>query len=344
MRINRIVMAGLTAGMLLAGPALAEDAGKGPYLGLSGGANWMEDYDLAGGSDAGTDTGWVGLGTFGYRFGGGLRTELEAGWRDNDIDSISGEMDASGDVTAKTLMINALYDFHNNSRLTPYLGAGVGIAKIEFDGVTAASMMPVMIDDDDRMFAYQGIAGVSYALNDSVMLSTEYHYLDSDEPELTANDGTDLDGEYQSHAVLIGLRWNFGAPKAAAPTPVAAPAPAPMPVAEPEQPRNFMVFFDWDKSDITPEAAAILKDAAAYAKSTGAVRIMATGHADRSGPDTYNVDLSMRRAVQVKQTLIANGIAEDQIGLDARGEADPLTPTEDGVREPQNRRVEIVMQ
>jgi outer membrane protein OmpA-like peptidoglycan-associated protein len=102
------------------------------------------------------------------------------------------------------------------------------------------------------------------------------------------------------------------------------------------------VFFDFDKSDITPEAARIIRDAADNAKRTGISRIVATGHADRSGSVPYNQALSERRSAAVKAQLVREGIAEGQIQAVGKGELDPLVPTADGVREPRNRRVEIV--
>ncbi len=353
MRMNRIVMAALAAMLISQGPAaLAQNApAKGPFIGLSGGFSFTDDSDISGpaiATSAETDTGWLALGTLGYRYGNGVRTELEGGWRDNEVDSVFGPGSGTGDITAKSLMGNLLYDIPTGSRLVPYVGGGLGFAQVEFDGVAPAvgAVPATTIDDDDNVFAYQGIAGVSYWINEAVELSTEYRYMATQDPEFSTGAGVGVDGEYQSHAVLLGLRWNFGAPKPApAATPAAAAAPAPAEAPEPPAlPRNFLVFFDWDKSDITPEAAAILKDAAEYAKANGAVRIMATGHADRSGPDAYNMGLSMRRAEAVKRQLIANGVGESEIGLDAKGEAEPLVQTEDGVREPQNRRVEIVLQ
>jgi outer membrane protein OmpA-like peptidoglycan-associated protein len=68
-----------------------------------------------------------------------------------------------------------------------------------------------------------------------------------------------------------------------------------------------------------------------------------TGHADRSGSDAYNMALSLRRANAVKDQLVREGIAANQIVVVGRGESQPLVPTADGVREPQNRRVEIVL-
>ena len=69
----------------------------------------------------------------------------------------------------------------------------------------------------------------------------------------------------------------------------------------------------------------------------------ATGHADRSGSDAYNVELSRRRAEAVASLLASAGIPRASITTDARGEEQPRVPTADGVREPQNRRVEITV-
>lgn len=353
MRMHRIVMAGMTAALLLQAPAvLAQDAHpRGPFIGIMGGASFLDDADIDGpgvNTSAETDTGWLALGTLGYRFGNGFRTELEAGWRENDVDQVFGAASGAGDISAKSLMANLVYDIRTGGRLMPFIGGGLGYAQIDYDGVAPLNLARNRVNDEDHVFAYQGLAGVSYWMSDVVELTTEYRYMATQDPEFKTATGVGVDGEYQSHAVLLGLRWNFGAPREPTPVPAAAtPAPEPAPVAEPEpaaMPRNFQVFFDWDKSDITPEAAGILRDAADYAKANSATRIVATGHADRSGPEPYNMALSMRRAEAVKRQLIANGISESEIGVDARGETDPLVPTEDGVREPQNRRVEIVLQ
>jgi len=151
---------------------------------------------------------------------------------------------------------------------------------------------------------------------------------------------------------MVGLRYSFGAPKPAAkPEPVAmaqpvaepAPTPMPEPVAAPQLPRNYIVFFDWDKSTITAEAAAIIKTAAANANQMGQVRMVLTGHADRSGTNAYNLKLSKRRGDAVRAQFEALGFGAGEIDVIAKGETDPLVPTDDGGREPQNRRVEIVL-
>ena len=117
--------------------------------------------------------------------------------------------------------------------------------------------------------------------------------------------------------------------------PVEAPPPAPVAA------KTFIVFFDFNRSDLTPEANAVLAEAAAAYKSTGSVSIAVIGHTDTVGSATYNQALSERRADSVKSGLVANGVAGDTISTSGRGFADPLVPTGPGVKEPQNRRATI---
>jgi outer membrane protein OmpA-like peptidoglycan-associated protein len=114
---------------------------------------------------------------------------------------------------------------------------------------------------------------------------------------------------------------------------------APAPVAM--TPGDYLVFFDWNKADVTPEAASILKTVAANAKKMGDAKLVATGYTDLSGSPAYNMGLSVRRAESVKADLVSMGVPADDITTVGKGEADPLVPTADGVREPQNRRVHI---
>ena len=106
---------------------------------------------------------------------------------------------------------------------------------------------------------------------------------------------------------------------------------------------SFMVFFDWDKSNLNAASLETIAKAAAAYRAKGGAQINATGHADTSGPDTYNMALSLRRANAVKDALIRDGVPERDISVVGRGESQPLVKTADGVREAQNRRVEIVI-
>jgi hypothetical protein len=104
-----------------------------------------------------------------------------------------------------------------------------------------------------------------------------------------------------------------------------------------------MVFFDWDRYNLSAQAVQTVQQAAASFKTRGSARITATGHTDTSGSEAYNMALSLRRANAVKNQLVTEGVPTQAINVIGRGEANPLVPTGDGVREPQNRRVEIVI-
>jgi outer membrane protein OmpA-like peptidoglycan-associated protein len=106
-------------------------------------------------------------------------------------------------------------------------------------------------------------------------------------------------------------------------------------------PGPFIIFFDFDKSNITPEAASILDNAAQAYSTTGQAQVMLAGHADRAGSDEYNMALSQRRADAAKAYLVGKGVPDAAVQTQAFGESHPLVETADGVREPQNRRVEI---
>ena len=110
-----------------------------------------------------------------------------------------------------------------------------------------------------------------------------------------------------------------------------------------ETTRTYLIFFDWDRADLTERARQIITEAAQNARSTGSTRIEVAGHADRSGSAAYNQRLSQRRADAVAAELVNRGISRSDISVSAYGESRPLVPTADGVREPQNRRVEIVL-
>ena len=104
----------------------------------------------------------------------------------------------------------------------------------------------------------------------------------------------------------------------------------------------FLIFFDWDKSTITPDGMRIVEQAAAAYRTGAPVQIQVTGYTDRSGSPGYNQRLSERRAAAVAAALARLGVPRDQMTVAGRGENDNRVPTADGVREPQNRRVEIV--
>lgn len=116
------------------------------------------------------------------------------------------------------------------------------------------------------------------------------------------------------------------------------------PRIETELKRNYLVFFEFDKTSLNPQDMGLIEDAANTARTAGITRIRTTGHADRAGPDPYNQRLSKRRAESVRAALIQRGVAASSIMMIARGERDPIVKTANGVKEPKNRRVEIVFE
>ena len=102
-----------------------------------------------------------------------------------------------------------------------------------------------------------------------------------------------------------------------------------------------MLFFDWGKPDIRSDDQAVLDQAVAAWRANPAARLQLSGFADRSGSAAYNLGASRRRAEMVKGELVKRGVPVSAIAITAYGEAQPLVATEDGVREVQNRRVEI---
>jgi outer membrane protein OmpA-like peptidoglycan-associated protein len=136
---------------------------------------------------------------------------------------------------------------------------------------------------------------------------------------------------------MASMVYRFGPPPA---PPVAAP---PLPAAPPAATRRvFLVFFDWDRATITAEGAQIVQQAADAYKSGAPVQLQVTGYTDSSGSVGYNQRLSERRANAVADALARQGVPRNQMTVTGRGKNDQRVPTADGVREPQNRRVEIL--
>ncbi len=159
---------------------------------------------------------------------------------------------------------------------------------------------------------------------------------------------TDPYGTFQTSEQFIPPRqilgmvsYSFGGPSSEPETPPAAYVPPPA-VAPAPVPKSYLVFFDFNKSDLTPQAVEIVDTAAKNAGPAKVTQLTVTGHTDTVGSDAYNMRLSRRRAESVAAQLEKDGIASSEIEIVAKGKRDLLVPTGDGVREPQNRRVQIV--
>lgn len=131
------------------------------------------------------------------------------------------------------------------------------------------------------------------------------------------------------------------------------PPPVPVPVAEPlafdvdasapMAPENavYLVFFDWDKTELTVGALNVLDAVADEISKNPPASLDIIGHADTSGASDYNQRLAFKRANQVRDALVSRGVDPSLINVEARGENELLVETPDNVREPANRRVNI---
>ena len=131
------------------------------------------------------------------------------------------------------------------------------------------------------------------------------------------------------------------APQPPAPAPSPQPQPAPPNRLAPPPVGPFIVFFESNKSDIDPVAAAILDNVAAAYRSADSMQLMLAGNSDTSGTAARNQRLAQRRAENVKAYLAGRGVPDAAMSITAYGETKPLAETGDGVREAQNRNVQI---
>jgi OmpA-OmpF porin, OOP family len=356
----------LGAGITLAVALSSADAGaqlfrmpSGPgawYIGGEGGWTHLESPQTGRATIAGVggsfsqsfDNGFnVGLRS-GYELGP-WRLEEEFSFRQHGITRacfVGVCAATNGNRNTYAFMTNLLYDFNIGWAITPHIGGGIGAVLLRdgwgIPGVGTAA------GDSQWVLGWQGIAGIRYNINPSLAFDLDYRYLGTEDPTfrfgggaaastIPTTVGSSYTSGYSTHSVLASLSVRFGAP----PPPVVA-RPAPPPPPPPVTRKVFLVFFDWDKATITPEGMAILQQAAAAWRSGAPVTIQVTGYADRSGSPGYNQRLSERRANNVAGAMVGLGVPRQAMAVSGRGENDNRVPTADGVREPQNRRVEIV--
>lgn len=357
----------------LSTPALARD--NAWYVGVEGGAMLVEDihFDVGASKDVVTQNNHVGYdvgGNIGYDFGP-FRAEAEVSYRRSRVDSARTSVpvaiqfangtagttaagnygDSSGNTSALSFMVNGLLDFGDDNGLQGFVGGGAGVARVK-NRLRIAGAADTL-NDSDTVFAWQALAGVRAPITKSVDVSLKYRFFNAANVKYVDIGGNQWKGRYRSHSLLVGLTYNFGAPEPAPtpppppppPAPVAEPAPPPPPPPAPEAkvctPGPYIVFFDWDKSNITPEAASILDNAISNYADCSNTKVVIAGYTDRSGSASYNVGLSQRRADAVRSYFTGKGIPDGVITAQGFGESNPRVPTADGVRELQNRRVEI---
>ena len=282
---------------------------------------------------------------------------------------------ATGRASALSFMVNGLVDLGPDDGPQVFAGGGVGYAHVQVNAFTSPnSTTDFAVDGADDGFAWQLLAGLRYPLSDHVDIGLKYRYYNQGSVNLPASyttarsvsvesvgpravvGGTTYSDvvttKMRSHSAMLTLSYNFLPPppppveavEVAPPEPVPVPPPPPPPTP-PQIPAcrtgPFIVFFDWNSAEITPEAAAILDNALTVYGQCPQLSIMLAGYTDRSGSATYNQALSQRRNASVTSYLTAHGVTAGAISGTGFGETNNRLPTADGVKELQNRRVEV---
>ena len=348
---------------------------SGFYVSAGAGANWLmpEDitqlgfpgthYQFGSSAQAKSNAGPIAVGAIGYLLPFGLAVELEGDYRYNSFSGASSTQfpaNVGGHVETYGPMVNIRYDlsqyFANIGlpfTIAPYIGAGIGYQWNSYDNFRVSSYpngaahFSTNGNTTQGAFAYQAILGTILPIQTipGLALTLEYRFMGQSQRTI---DGTAYVGNASqpasvkfgrsfNNAVLVGFRYTFGVtpPPPPAPAPVAAPAPAPA--------RSYLVFFDWDKATLTDRARQIIREAADNSTHVQYTQIEVNGYTDTSGTPQYNMGLSVRRAQAVAAELVRDGVPRNAISIHGFGETHLLVPTGPGVREPQNRRVEIII-
>ena len=361
-----LAVTAVTTSLAFASVASAQPV-TGPYVNWRGGLNIEFPVNLqAPGNITGqggegkylTKLGGGGVGGIGYGFGNGFRIEIGPDFLTNTVKKIDFDngnqyqINGQGSERKFGPLVTGYYDFDLGLPIYPFVGAGIGYQYAKFSKAIESTNGPAYtrIGGTKGSFAWVAAAGIAYPIDavPGLSLTAEYRFM-----QLTgtrkynysltvggvATSGNQLKAKTDNNnMIMFGLRYQwFTAPAPApmpAPAPVAAPAPAPA--------KTYLVFFDWDKYNLTPRATQIIAQAAADSKTQSVTTIDVNGYTDTSGTPAYNQKLSVRRAKAVAAQLVVDGVPASEITAQGFGDTNLLVPTGPGVREPQNRRVEII--
>lgn len=209
--MKKIVLCITGCALLAANPAMVS-AREGMYISAHGGTAFASDSDLTDSTVPGLvidmeyDAGFAVDGAVGYDFGG-LRLEGEVALQKHDLDKAKYRgvsVDLSGEASSLSFLVNGYVDFKNNTPLTPYLTAGLGVASIDVDNLNVVGSGVANTSDDDMVFAYQLGVGVGYGVSESVDLDLRYRYFATTDPEFGSTTS-----EFGSHNFLLGLKVSF---------------------------------------------------------------------------------------------------------------------------------------
>lgn len=334
MGLKKILVGAASVLALTTGVANAGYERDGWYFGMEAGWDRVNETQFAGAPNSAVlfSDGLAGMVTIGSALSNSQwRIEGELGYRNNDVNKYAGISKTDGAIEEWSGMVNAIYDFNLNSdRWGLGIGAGAGIDDARYKSPLDGH------DSNDKVFAWQAIAGVTYRVNAHWDIDLNYRYLNASRAELQINTAAPArEVDLEKHSITVGFRYGYNEP------PAVAPEPAPAPIVEAPRVKEFIVFFGYNKCNITAEADAVLSEAAASAKSGGGASVRIVGHTDTSGSAKYNQKLSDCRANAAKTNLVGKGVSEGSISTAGKGETELMVQSGDGVKEPQNRRATV---
>jgi outer membrane protein OmpA-like peptidoglycan-associated protein len=358
-------------------PALAE-GWNGAYIGVNLGYNWGNantSYTALPDEDSFTDLanqtqklsphGVMAGGQAGYnwQFGEnarwliGMQTDFD--WANvSRTRVISPVIDAAGDSDGASSFLGTrerLGTFGTTrlrfgaaltDRFLVYATGGAAYGDVRYDGEVSYPDEDYYATRKRLKLGWTAGGGFDWMIAPRWFANLEYLYYDlGNETCVAAADPADDD-------FAVGFRWKTTGQIARIginymlqddPPPPQSPESAAPPPPLPPPAKNFIVFFDFNKSNLMPDALTIVQEAVKTAKAGNMVRMTITGHTDTVGTHAFNQDLSERRAEAVKEEMVTEGINDSQISTLGKSFDDPLVPTGPGVREPQNRRAVIVL-
>ena len=240
----------MAAAALVALPVMAQAQAPSPgvYIGAEGGVNWLLNFTANTNNpvfptvSVTPQTGWAAGGVIGYDFVG-PRVELEGVYRQNQLNIGVPGTAINNQVGQLGIMANLLYDFMPGSVITPYIGAGAGVGFVDSNASLGSTV-----------FAYQGIIGLGWNVDTNFRVNVDGRYYGTSNPTVNGQTWTN-----NNFSIMLGLQLKFGA---SAPPP---PPPPPPMVAPP----SFMVFFDWDRSNLSQQALTTIEQAAQRLQGQG---------------------------------------------------------------------------
>ncbi len=186
---------------------------EGPYVSGNLGLTIPSDSNMTDSTlpgitiDVKSDTGLALGAAAGYDFGNNIRVEGEVAYQKNDVDKASMlgiDFGLTGNISSLAFLLNGYYDFANDTAFTPFVSAGLGVAKVKANDLNVAGLGIPSANADDTVFAYQVGAGVGYAVNKKVSVDVTYRYFATSNPDFDTTNA-----EYSSNNFYVGIRDNF---------------------------------------------------------------------------------------------------------------------------------------